>query len=117
MTPPRPSIPAALTMLATLLVALLIAVMTLSSASGAAPVPGADKLAHAAAFALLVLPMGWRRPAALTWLAPLALAYGGVIELVQPHVGRSAEWADLAADGVGIALGVLLSRLHRRRRA
>jgi VanZ family protein len=39
------------------------------------------------------------------------LAFGGAIEIAQyllPY-GRSAEWLDLAADGVGIVAGWLVS--------
>ena len=33
--------------------------------------------------------------------------YGGLIELVQPYVGRSRELADWTADLKGIAVGTL----------
>jgi VanZ family protein len=40
------------------------------------------------------------------------LAYGGLIEILQsltPY--RSAEWADLLADGLGLAIGLLVARV------
>jgi VanZ family protein len=38
------------------------------------------------------------------------LAYGGLIEVLQLIVpGRSSEWGDLLADGIGIALGAGLA--------
>ncbi len=41
-------------------------------------------------------------------LAPALLAYGGFIEVAQSFAPpRQADWADLLADGVGIALGLL----------
>lgn len=84
------------------------------------PLPLTDKQLHALAFGLLVLPVALTRPHALWWLAPLALAYGAVIEVIQPSVGRTGEWADLLADGLGIALvcglGGLRARLIRSAR-
>lgn len=62
-----------------------------------------DKAQHALAFALLT---GW---ALLCWphwawrVALGMLAYGAGIELAQWAVGwRFAEWADLAADALGV---------------
>lgn len=72
-----------------------------------------DKAQHALAFLVLT---GW---ALLLW--PVAsgrvvlamLAYGAGIELAQWAVGwRFAEWADLAADAVGVALAWGLVRLR-----
>ncbi|WP_306151615.1 VanZ family protein [Roseovarius sp. MMSF_3281] len=74
--------------------------------------PLTDKQLHALAFGLLVLPVALTRPRALWWLAPLALLYGAVIELIQPGVGRTGEWADLLADGLGIALACGLGVLR-----
>ena len=71
--------------------------------------PNADKGGHSLAFLLLMLPLALTTPRALFWLAPLALAFGGLIEIVQPHVGRSRELADLIADGTGIAAGCVIA--------
>ena len=73
-----------------------------------------DKAQHAlgfswlALFGLLSYP---QTPARVAWLL---LAYGGAIELAQAATGwRYGEWADLAADGVGIAFGALVWWLLR----
>jgi len=83
------------------------------------PPPGADlgwdKLNHATAFGTLMVFAAWSWPR--QWrLAPAALlAYGGFVEIVQTFIpGRDGEWADLLADGVGIALGVALFALVLR---
>lgn len=82
------------------------------SSGGGQWFPGADKLQHAASFlglAGLMLALVERRRYGAACAA--LLAFGGAIEIAQylmPY-GRSAEWADLAADGVGIALGLALS--------
>ena len=68
-----------------------------------------DKGQHAVGFAWLTwfgLFAHRRRP--WTVLAAL-LAYGGAIELLQLATGyRYGEWLDLAADGIGIAIGASL---------
>lgn len=73
-----------------------------------------DKLNHAMAFAALAFCGHWSLsgPRARWLVLPLALlAYGGAIELLQLRVpGRDGEWADLAGDGVGIAVGLLAAR-------
>ena len=71
---------------------------------------GTDKLAHLLAFGALgacaALGFGlsrWRR------IGVGLMAYGALIEWVQAFIpGRSAEWLDLGADGIGALLGVLL---------
>ena len=73
-----------------------------------------DKLNHTAAFAALAVcaVLGWRHahPARRLLVLLALLAFGGAIELLQRHVpGRSAEWADLLADAIGIAAGGLLA--------
>ncbi len=72
-----------------------------------------DKVRHLAAFGALawVAVQGFPRSAAWRVAAAL-LAYGVFIELVQSQIpGRFASAADVAADAVGIALGLVLARL------
>lgn len=77
------------------------------SEDGVSSLPLNDKQIHALAFAGLVLPMSFVPNTSLWRLALGAAFFGAAIELIQPTFGRSAEWADLAADIVGIALGLL----------
>ncbi|MFK7938374.1 MAG: VanZ family protein [Roseovarius sp.] len=100
--------------LITLVVACIIALGTLSPPGDETPLPLNDKQLHALSFALLVLSLGWLRPQWWLGLALAALLYGAAIEMLQPMVGRSGEWADLAADGAGIFLGLLPGQLRRR---
>jgi len=74
-------------------------------AGGLAP----DVLVHLALFA--ALSRAWlggarsERPAlALAGVAAMT-AFGGLLELLQPAVGRSAEGSDLAADAAGALAG------------
>jgi len=84
-------------------------------AGGAQP----DLLVHVALFAALARAWlgGGRAARTGTALAGVAAvtAYGGLLELVQPAVGRSAEWADLAADLVGALAGWAWARHAARR--
>ncbi|WP_120499796.1 VanZ family protein [Roseovarius sp. EL26] len=89
-------------------IALLIAYGTLKPpGSSSDPWILNDKQVHFLAFAFLTLPMGWVRPQAVLWLVPLAICYGGIIELIQPMFGRGAELGDLIADGLGAMTGAL----------
>lgn len=106
----------ALAGLLTVLIALGIANGTLTPPGDSPPPPIPDKFLHLTAFAALVLPLSWVRFRTVVWLVPAALAFGAAIELVQPAMGRSAEWADLAADAAGIAIGLVPGWLRHRRR-
>jgi hypothetical protein len=91
----------------TAVLAIVIAILTLAPSSLRPPdLGGPDKLYHAIAFGALMLPCAILHPRSLAWLLPAALAFGAAIEIIQPWVGRSGEWADLVADAVGIAIGV-----------
>jgi VanZ family protein len=73
-----------------------------------------DKLLHAAAYALLVLPLVIARPGVAGVAVVLATGMGGVIELIQPHVGRTGEWQDALANLVGATAGAGLALGMRR---
>ena len=79
---------------------------------------GWDKSNHLLAFAVLALladrlVTAWGRGMAARLTAwGLVLAYGGLIELLQSQIpGRAAEWSDLFADALGVAVGVVVSGL------
>ena len=88
------------------MLAIVIAILTLTPSLRPPDVGGPDKLYHVIAFGALMLPCAILYPRSLAWLLPAALAFGGAIEIIQPWVGRSGEWVDLVADAVGIAIGV-----------
>jgi VanZ family protein len=96
---------------ALLLLAVVVAMLALMPAPPRQMDLGWDKLNHVFAFAMLAVcaVFGWRSSHAARLAVLLALlAYGGVIELLQLQVpNRSADWNDLGADAIGIALGAL----------
>ena len=97
---------------ATALVAVTCWLALRPSAGGEQWFPGADKFQHAVAFLALTawfLALVDRGRYAAVVLA--MLAFGALIEVAQhlmPY-GRQAEWADMAADALGIAMGLALS--------
>ena len=99
----------------TLLLAVIIGVLTLANPVQMTPIsPGNDKVYHLLAFASLVFPTALLRPRMLLAVATLALIYGGVIELVQPTVGRTAEYGDMLANALGVGLGILVGLAVQR---
>ena len=112
---PSPWLLRVLWILATAVLGLVIAVLTLDVQVN---VPSNfalnDKVFHMAAFAALVLPTAILQPCWAPRVGLGALVYGGVIELIQPSFGRGAEWLDFLANGVGIFAGLILGTLLRR---
>ncbi len=98
--------------------ALLLGVITWLALTPAPPPQadlGWDKLNHLAAFATLAVVAVLGRSGTYGLVGGALLAYGALIEVLQSYTPtRVGEWADLLADGVGIALGLLLVALWLR---
>ena len=87
-----------------LVLASLVALLTLTPVPALGPV-GADKIYHVIAFAALAFPLSFLQPKASVWIVGGVISYGAGIELIQPYVGRAAEWGDLLADIAGAMIG------------
>lgn len=72
-------------------------------------IPYADKIVHVAIFAV-VAASGLRAKVSLAWLVGLLVAHAVASELVQHWFlgNRTGDPVDVAADLVGVAVGVLL---------
>lgn len=89
----------------------VVAILFLATTANPYPVPASasDKVNHVIAFIELTLltRLSWPEAKAL-WFAPALLLFGLAIEGIQAGLPyREFSLADLAADGVGIALGLL----------
>src|SRR3954452_6010437 len=96
----------------------LVVVLALALAPPQVPTPtiGWDKANHALTFAVLALIGLAAYPRRIAPVLLGLLLYGGAIELLQGLTDyRTAEWLDWGADGVGLALGSMLTRLSPRR--
>ena len=96
---------------ATIIIAFLIGLATLTPVETLPNVSGSDKLYHLISFAILTLPIAIIRPKAMWVILSLSIAYGGAIEIIQPLVNRNCEMADLFADTCGAMLGILAGKL------
>ncbi|MFN3303806.1 MAG: VanZ family protein [Roseateles sp.] len=96
-----------------LLLALLVVItwLALSPKPPEAMNTGWDKANHLLAFGCLAFAATWAiwpRPRLWGWLVLALLAYGVGIELAQSLLPpRSADWRDVLADALGIAVGLL----------
>ena len=77
---------------------------------------GSDKMVHLIAFAALAFPLARTGRFGLIPVFVGASVFGGLIEVIQPSFGRSADLQDWSADIAGVALGILLALLYRRLR-
>ncbi len=73
--------------------------------------PGNDKIHHLIAYAVLGFLAALSRKTRQTFQAVLlvVIAYGGLIEVIQPYVNRYGEVSDFLADAAGAVLGGLLA--------
>lgn len=92
----------------TILLAVVIGLLTLLPLETSEIIPGSDKIHHVLGFAALAFPSAFLFPKLVRWIAPLALAYGALIEVVQPYVGRIRDASDFWADAVGVLVGLAL---------
>jgi VanZ family protein len=71
----------------------------------------ADTLNHVAVFAALAAPIAAFYPGALRWAVPVLVVSGGVAEIVQPFIGRTASSMDFLANFCGVFIGVCAGRI------
>lgn len=98
--------------------AMMVGVLVLSllpPSAGSVVTVGWDKANHASAFfALAVLGLGGY-PGRTAFVCAGLLGYGVLVELLQgTTTWRAAEAADLLADAIGIAVGVVAVAMMRR---
>ncbi len=97
------------------LVAVHLAVLYAPDTGGAPTFPGIDKVVHLATFGSVTL-AGLRAGLAARWWLPVVAGHAVLSELVQhwvlPH--RSGDPADVVADLLGVAAGVLAGWLLER---
>ena len=98
----------------TLIVWLAITVLSLTPLPELPLIPGSDKAHHLIAYGLLAFPVALRQPRYWLYISLSFIAWSGAIELIQPYVNRYGEWMDLAANTVGVFLGLSLALLARR---
>ncbi|MCH3907821.1 MAG: VanZ family protein [Sphaerochaeta sp.] len=104
----------------TVIVVLLIILFSLEDSSSVPSIswiPFADKGSHAVAYCALGFSIGmWRTRGWKGFAVSLVcvVAFGVLLELVQPQFGRYLELADVAADAIGGATGLGLMAAVRR---
>ena len=102
----------------TVAIALVLTIAMLWPINQSPPGPdGSDKSIHLVAFAALVFPFARTRRFGLTWPLIGGSFFGGLIEVIQPLFGRSADMYDWIADILGVICGIALAKLLCRVRA
>ena len=102
----------------TVIVTVLLTIAMLWPIHQPPPAPdGTDKLVHLVAFAALAFPLARTGRFGLLSVLSGAIAFGGIIELLQPSFGRSSDMNDWLADIIGVMFGIALALVYRRARA
>ena len=83
-----------------------VLVMSLAPTGVQLPTTGWDKTNHLAGFATLAILGSWAYGNRTATVMAALLAFGALIEVLQSFTSyRTAEWGDLLADALGIAIG------------
>lgn len=88
----------------------IITTLSLSPLPELPAAAGSDKAHHFIAYASLILPIALAQHKRLLWFFMGFALYSGVIELIQPYVNRYGEWLDMAANTIGLLVGILLAK-------
>jgi len=99
----------------TLLVAVVVAVATLTPSDSLPSAPGSDKLHHFLAFGAIAFPAALAKPRAALWIVLAVSVYGGAIEIMQTNVGRHGDIKDALANTLGAICGTVLGVAMRIR--
>ena len=75
---------------------------------------GVDKVVHFLICFVVALPSLMTGPRNWIWLVPVIIAFGILIELIQPYFGRGAEVGDAVANAVGVLCAVPVGHLAHR---
>ena len=101
----------------TLAVTLILTFAMLWPLEAPPPAPeGGDKVVHLIAFAALSFPLARTGRFGLLPVFLGAIAFGGMIELIQPSFNRSADMTDWVADIIGVVVGIACGFIYRRLR-
>ena len=101
----------------TLIVTAVLAVAMLWPINQPPPAPdSSDKVVHFIAFAALAFPLARTGRFGLIPIFIATSAHGGIIEVLQPSFGRSADMQDWIAYIAGVGLGIMIALLYRRLR-
>tara|TARA_R110002167_G_scaffold66848_2_gene189148 strand:+ start:1830 stop:2216 length:387 start_codon:yes stop_codon:yes gene_type:complete len=93
---------------------LMITALSLWPVDQLPEVPGSDKTHHLLAYALLMFPAALAHPRRWLLHGLFFIGWSGAIELIQPHMNRYGEWADMAANIAGVVMGYSLAWLSAR---
>jgi hypothetical protein len=98
----------------TLVLALIILIGMLAPISEVATAPaGTDKIIHIVAFAALVFPLALTKRIGLFPLFIYASLFGGIIEIIQPSFGRSADISDWVANNLGSFSAIGIAHIYK----
>ena len=97
----------------TIFILLVIAFLSLYPLPKLPEFPGTDKTHHLAAYFLLALPSGLKKPNKWILFIFLFIIFGGVIEIIQPYVNRYGEWLDFFANTTGVILGFFVGMVTK----
>lgn len=100
-----------------ILVLCLMPKSTHSSSFWLFTIPYFDKMVHISLYVVMGIIMFYERKTSIRRIIVLCVLYsfllGGIIELIQPYVGRTAEFFDLLSDVFGAVLGLFVGyRIH-----
>ena len=99
--------------LITILLLIVITTLSLSSLPKLPDVLETDKTHHLIAYFFLALPSAVAKPKNYLFLGLCFIAYGGLIEILQPYVNSHGEWLDFLGNMTGVILAYIVLSIYR----
>lgn len=97
----------------TLILAIIIATLSLTPLEKLPEVAGSDKTHHLVAYFALACPLAIAKPKNWVVYMVVMVLFGGMIELIQPYINRYGEWLDFLANVTGLICGLMFGTAVR----
>jgi VanZ family protein len=93
------------------LLLVVITILSLTPVVQEVPITGIDKVLHLLAYCALTFPISLSYSPRYRFIFWFSCLWGGIIEIIQPIVGRQADTIDALVNTIGVFFGIVLASI------